>query len=215
MTESSTRPDDGGEEFASAEAQAAVEALEEANGGEPLAPVGRRGRGRAARTAGRAPDPSGPGAGERAGAEDRPAGQGEVHRECLAEAQAESIRVRQGAVGRAEAGSVECVQGAIGLARGEHIGLRQGAVGMALGGEVHLEQSFGRVVMARENVSLKTSGAWNVLADKVEVGPGSGVVFLVARRVEGDVRPLFDWRGALVFGAAVGLMGALVRRRRR
>ena len=138
----------------------------------------------------------------------------DVRRGSIGLADAASIEVRRGSIGRADADSIEVAQGAIGSARGERISLRQGACGMALGSEVHLEQSATRFVAARETVSLQMSGAWNVLADKVEVGPGSGVVFLVARRVEGDVRPLFDWRGALAFGAAAGLVGALIRRRR-
>jgi hypothetical protein len=40
-------------------------------------------------------------------------------------------------------------------------------------------------------------------------------VFLLARRVSGEMRVLFDWRGALAFGAAVGLVFAAVSRVRR
>jgi hypothetical protein len=40
-------------------------------------------------------------------------------------------------------------------------------------------------------------------------------MFLVARKVAGDVRVLLDWRGALAFGAAAGLVIALLRRGRR
>jgi hypothetical protein len=39
------------------------------------------------------------------------------------------------------------------------------------------------------------------------------VVFLLARRVEGPVRALFDWRGAIAFGAVAGLVASLLRRR--
>jgi hypothetical protein len=42
----------------------------------------------------------------------------------------------------------------------------------------------------------------------------SAVMFLVARRVAGDVRVLFDWRGAVAFGAVVGLVMGLLRRAR-
>jgi hypothetical protein len=37
---------------------------------------------------------------------------------------------------------------------------------------------------------------------------------LIAGRVEGNVRTLLDWRGAIAFGAAFGLVAGLVRRRR-
>jgi hypothetical protein len=38
-------------------------------------------------------------------------------------------------------------------------------------------------------------------------------MFLIARRVTGDVRVLLDWRGALAFGAIAGLVVGLLRRR--
>jgi hypothetical protein len=40
-------------------------------------------------------------------------------------------------------------------------------------------------------------------------------MFLVARRVSGDVKVLFDWRGALAFGAVAGLIAGVVARSRR
>ena len=50
--------------------------------------------------------------------------------------------------------------------------------------------------------------AGNVRFDR----PG-GALVLVARRVEGDVRVLLDWRGALMIGGIIGVLGALFRRR--
>ena len=38
---------------------------------------------------------------------------------------------------------------------------------------------------------------------------------LIARKVEGDVRTLLDWRGAIAFGAAFGIIVSLFRGRRR
>jgi len=39
------------------------------------------------------------------------------------------------------------------------------------------------------------------------------VLVLIARRVDGDVRTLLDWRGALAFGVAFGIVSAIFRRR--
>jgi hypothetical protein len=39
------------------------------------------------------------------------------------------------------------------------------------------------------------------------------VGLLLANRVDGDVRTLLDWRGALAAGAAIGLVVGLLRRR--
>jgi len=64
---------------------------------------------------------------------------------------------------------------------------------------VHLEQSIVRTVIANE-----------VRADRT-----TGVLILLARRVEGDVKTILDWRGALAFGAAFGIVSTLLRRHRR
>ena len=45
-----------------------------------------------------------------------------------------------------------------------------------------------------------------VVANKVRFERTTGVLLLLARRVEGDVRVLLDWRGALAFGAAFGVV---------
>jgi hypothetical protein len=34
---------------------------------------------------------------------------------------------------------------------------------------------------------------------------------LIAQRVDGDVRALLDWRGAIALGAAFGLVAGIVR----
>ena len=50
-----------------------------------------------------------------------------------------------------------------------------------------------------------------VAADVTVSGP-TGIGILIARRVVGDVKVLLDWRGALAFGAAAGLVAGIVRR---
>jgi hypothetical protein len=75
----------------------------------------------------------------------------------------------------------------------------QGAVYSVVAREARLEQTFVRTLIANE-----------VKADRT-----TGVLVLLARRVEGDVRTIIDWRGALAFGAAFGIVSALLRRGRR
>jgi hypothetical protein len=43
----------------------------------------------------------------------------------------------------------------------------------------------------------------------------SAAVFLIARRVAGDVRVLLDWRGAAAFGAGAGVVVSILSRMRR
>jgi hypothetical protein len=120
------------------------------------------------------------------------------------------ITVHQGAIRSAEADRIEVRQGVIALARGREIAVSQGATGVALGGRVELVQGAARFVAARD-VHLEQAGAMTVLANSVTVGPRSGVVFLLAREVRGDVRPVFDWRGGVAFGAAFAIVASVLR----
>ena len=54
-----------------------------------------------------------------------------------------------------------------------------------------------------------------VVANRVEAGPATVIGFAVARRVDGDARILFDWRGALALAAVFGALAAVFRLRRR
>lgn len=134
------------------------------------------------------------------------------------EVAAERIEIRQGGAGRAEATEITVRQGGIGLAQAERISLEMGAIGAAVGNAVEVRQGLSRLTAARESVRMEQSGALAVLANRVEVGRQSGIVFLFARNVHGDVRPLFDWRAGLAFGAGAALVATATRllpRRRR
>jgi hypothetical protein len=44
--------------------------------------------------------------------------------------------------------------------------------------------------------------------------PQSGALLILARKVEGNVRPVLDWRGALALGATLGVgIGLLARKK--
>jgi hypothetical protein len=128
---------------------------------------------------------------------------------------ADTISVRQGAIRSARGREISVMQGAVGLARGESVDVTQGMLGTAFGGEVHARQSFVRFAGARDAIHLDQSAAWTVIANHAHVAPRSLVVFLVARTADGEARPVFDWRGAIAFGAAFGIVRSLLRLRRR
>jgi hypothetical protein len=121
-------------------------------------------------------------------------------------ASADSIDIRQGGITRAEARDISVVQGGIAIARGERISVGMGGIGLAIGGDVDLSRGFARTVIARD-VRIEQAGARTVFA--------SGALVVIAAKAEGNVRTLLDWRGALAFGAAFGILVGLVRRVRR
>jgi len=127
--------------------------------------------------------------------------------------EADAVEVRQGAVGRVDATEVTVSQGAIGAARGERIEVTMGAVGAALGGHVTVSQGIATTVLAQD-AHVEQAFVRTLIARDVTFGRPSGVIFLVAQRVSGDVRVLLDWRGAIAFGAAFGVFAGLLGRGR-
>jgi hypothetical protein len=125
--------------------------------------------------------------------------------------EAERVDVRMGAVGRVDSTEIAVHQGALGGARADRITVERGAIGGAVAREVQVSQGFARGVLA-QNVRIEQSVVRSVVAAEVTTGGPTFIGILLARRVVGDVRVLLDWRGALAFGAAAGLVGGLIRR---
>jgi hypothetical protein len=127
--------------------------------------------------------------------------------------EAEQVSLRLSAVGRVEAADLRVAQGAVGAARTQQLTVDQGAVGAVIADRADISRGYARTILARQ-VQLDRGAARVVIAADVNARQ-SAVMFLVARRVAGDVRVLFDWRGGLAFGAAVGIVVALLSRMRR
>jgi hypothetical protein len=126
---------------------------------------------------------------------------------------ADHVEIRLGAVGRVESGEVVVDRGAIGAVRTEHLSMERGAVGAAMANRVELSRGYARSILARQ-VQLDRAAARVVIAADVRATQ-TAVMFLVARRVSGEVKVLFDWRGAVAFGAVAGIIFAILSRVRR
>ena len=103
-------------------------------------------------------------------------------------------------------------KGAIGLARGERVSVELGALGVGLGRDVRLTQGIARNLLGG-NVRVEQAAVGAVAAGRVTIERTTAVGILLAGRVDGSVRPFLDWRGALAFGAAFGLLLGILRRR--
>ena len=136
-----------------------------------------------------------------------------VDRGAIGAASAEDVTVSMGAIGQARADDIAVRMGAVGLARSERLSVELGTVTSALTGDLSIRQGFARNVIARD-ASFELAGAQTVVANSVRFGPRSGALVVIARRVEGEVRPLLDWRGALAAGAVIGLIAGIASRRR-
>jgi hypothetical protein len=136
-----------------------------------------------------------------------------IERSGAAVVNARSVDVRQGGIRSVRAVDVAVSQGGIGLARGERISVEMGGIGAAIGADVRLTQGGANMILARD-VRIEQSGVRSIVANNVHVERTTGVFVMIARHVEGDVRTLLDWRGAIAFGAAFGLVVSFFRRRR-
>jgi hypothetical protein len=61
-------------------------------------------------------------------------------------------------------------------------------------------------------VKIRQGGAQTVVAANVTFEGQGGTLLLLARKVDGNVRTVLDWRGALVAGAALGVAIGLIAR---
>ena len=126
---------------------------------------------------------------------------------------ARTVEVSRGGIGRVRAVDVAVSQGGIGLAQGERVSVEMGGIGAAIGAEVRVTQGAVNAIVARD-VRIEQAGVRTMIANNVHVERTTGVFVMIARHVEGDVRTLLDWRGAVAFGAAFGLVVSFFRRRR-
>lgn len=126
---------------------------------------------------------------------------------------AERVHVRLSAIGRVQASEMSVQQGAVGMVRAEQLSVERGAVGAAMADRVEVDRGYARSILARQ-VQLDRAAARVIVAADVRANQ-TAVVFLIARRVSGEVKVLFDWRGALAFGTVAGVVFAILSRVRR
>jgi hypothetical protein len=142
------------------------------------------------------------------------AGSISLHQGGMSIANAETIDITQGGIGRARAGSITVNQGGVGIAQADNVSLERGMIGAAFGQETRLVQSMSNVVMGGET-TVDQSLVGTLVGGSITVRQPSAIGILIAGRVEGSIRPILDWRGALAFGAAYALVVAILRRGRR
>ncbi len=133
-----------------------------------------------------------------------------LERGGIAEASADSVEVRMGGIGALDADEVFVQWGGVGAAKAQRVSVEFGSVGAAMAGELRVTQGLAGTVLARE-ATIEQGIVRMLLAQRVEIKRPSAVLVMIAQHVSGEIRPLLDWRGALAFGAAFGLVSGLVR----
>ncbi len=145
------------------------------------------------------------------GIRDAEAGSISITQGGISTATAEAIDIQQGGIGRAMASDIAVSDGGIGLARGTTVSVDRGFIGASLGGETRVVQSMANLVGSQDTI-VDQSLVVGLFGVTVTIRQPSAIAVLIAGRVEGTVRPILDWRGALAFGAAFAIVARILRR---
>jgi len=124
-----------------------------------------------------------------------------------------SIAVERGGLGAVQAEHVEVHLGGIGAVRAQRVSVEFGGIGAALAREVVVNQGVVRGVLAG-STRIQQALVRTVVAGRVEMGPNATAGVVIAGRVDGNVRTLVDWRGALAIGGVLATFWAVRRLRR-
>jgi hypothetical protein len=135
-----------------------------------------------------------------------------VNRGGITTVDATTVDLKMGGISRVEARDVSVMQGGIALARADRVTTQMSAVALAVTGESKIDRSFVRAMFARD-VTFEQGGVWNLAAGRVTFKRPSLAGIVIAGRVDGEVRTILDWRGAIAFGAVAGILVGLLRRR--
>jgi hypothetical protein len=115
----------------------------------------------------------------------------------MGDIRAENVTLSQGGARDIEATTVSITQGGAARVSAEQMNISQGGVAMARTDELAVNEG---------------GTAFAVIADKATIAEGSNVLLLVAGRVDGDGRPVLDWRAALAAGVGFAAALSVIRR---
>jgi len=135
-----------------------------------------------------------------------------VNRGGITTVDATTVDLKLGGISRVDARDVSVTQGAVAIARADRVSTQMSAVALAITGESKLDRSFVRSMLARD-VTFEQGGVWNLAAARVTFRRPSLAGIVIAARVDGEVRTILDWRGAIAFGAVAGILIGVLRRR--
>ncbi len=124
------------------------------------------------------------------------------------------LEFSRGAIGGVRASDVTARLAAIGGVAAGHVAVRQSIVGGLAAREATVEQGIVRGLVAQE-IRLEQSFVRTAVAGTIHAGPSTAIVFAVARQIDGEAKVLFDWRGALAFGAVLAALVGVIRLGRR
>ncbi|HSW41598.1 MAG TPA: hypothetical protein VLM76_03725 [Patescibacteria group bacterium] len=126
----------------------------------------------------------------------------------------DALTFERGAIGCVRATDVTARLAVVGGIAADHVSIDVGAASAIVAREVTVRQGIVRGVAA-QHAHVEQALVRSVVASTVHAGPSTGILFAVARQIDGEARIFLGWRGALAFGAGLGAFLALIRLSRR
>lgn len=123
------------------------------------------------------------------------------------------LELREFSVRSLDAQQVTAEKVAVGRVRGGTVALTQSASGAALGKDIRLDRSAA-VLLGAAKISAERTGVQWLIGGLVQAKQVFAIT-VIAAKVEGQVKCLFDAKGAFAFGAGLALVGGLLRVLRR
>lgn len=124
--------------------------------------------------------------------------------------EADHLLIRQGGAMSLKATRLDITQGGVVLAQTDAASMNTSqAFGVIAGGDVHIDQSLTHFLITKGASHLDQSAVGLLVANDVKVEKATSI-FLLAKRVEGNLTTLFGPREALIFGVLAGIVGGFV-----
>lgn len=120
-----------------------------------------------------------------------------------------NLELREFSVRSLEASHVDVEKCAVGKVRGGTVGLNQSAAGATLARDVSLTRSAGGLVVGGKVIAEQSGTQW--LVGGLVQARNVFAITVIAARVEGQVKCLFDTKGAFAFGAGIAVAASLLR----
>lgn len=125
--------------------------------------------------------------------------------------EADQAQIIQGGVAKVKADSFEVTSGGVMFAQTQDATLNNSSAKLLVaGGHTQLNNSQALLAVAGNGMELVQSGTTVLISPKVTLDKASGVVFLVAKDVHGDVNTAFGPRDSILFGLVAGATAAAV-----
>ena len=124
--------------------------------------------------------------------------------------EADHLIIRQGGAVKANATRLDVTQGFVGFMQTDAASMTASKAGVMLAkGDTHMDQSLSQLFISKGDVTVDQSALGMLVSNAVKI-ENSSTIFLITKKVEGNVTTLFGPRESLLFGAVAGLVSGVV-----